>query len=79
MLKMRVFWKGFVRGLATPATIFKPFKPPKYRLAQSAEIQEEIDGTNQNSYTYGKITRTARIPPPVGDNVAADGRQIDQL
>ena len=61
MLKMRIFWKGFVRGLATPATIFKP---PKYRLAQSVEIQEEIDGTNQNSHTYGKNYSDRPYPSP---------------
>jgi hypothetical protein len=47
MIKMRVFWKGFVRGLVSPAAIFK-FR--RYHSSRSAEFLQGFGKTDHIPY-----------------------------
>jgi len=59
MVTMRVFWKGFVRGLASPAAIFK-FR--RYHPSHSAEFLQGLEGTDL-TYHHGEKRHHDAIQP----------------
>lgn len=60
MLKMRVFWKRFVRGLASPAAIFK-FR--RYHPSHSAEFLQGLEGTDHTYHHHGEKRHYDAIRP----------------